>query len=269
MSVTKRLGLALIVLSLPSVARGQAAAQWCDVERWGSAIQGPMWNQMFRQTYEELRKADPAAAKKSAKRARKLLDGLLDAYVSGPDGRRFVGFTTYLLAVAEQRLGRSDDAAWHWQMAQNLAPELRDAHDDFADVGPFLRDNLLSAERFGRDSKSERRGPTTGVTPPGGTTPDSERKERAVTPPVLIHKVQTKYPLGAREFHVDGATVVEAYVDGEGIPRAPTVKQGCGVTVFDVAAMDAVRQWRYKPATLDGKPYPVWLTVAVTFTLIP
>jgi TonB family protein len=268
MSITKRLGLALIVLSLPALARGQAAGQLCDVERWGSTSQGRMWNQMFRQTYEELRKADPGTAKKSAKRARKLLDGLLDAFVSGPNGSRFIAYTNYLLAVAEQRLGRPDDAAWHWQMAQNFAPELRNAYDDFPDLVPFLRDNLLSAEHLGGGSKSGLGGPTTGLTPPGATNMDPEKMKRVVTPPVLIHKVKPTYPLGARELHVDGATVVQAYVDGEGIPRAPTVKQGCGVTVFDVAAMDAVRQWRYKPATLDGKPTPLWLTVTVSFSLI-
>lgn len=267
MSFGKGVALALIASGLPVLGRGQSAVQWCDVERWGSASQGRMWNQMYRETYGELRKADPASTKESEKRARKLLDGLLEAFVSGRNGAQFVGYTIYLLAVSEERLGRLDDAAWHWQMAQNLVPELRDAYDDFPDLIPFLREHVVPAERFSGDPRSEVAGSTKRPPPPGGTDLNPETMKTVLTPPELKHKVKPKYPRGAKEFHLNGATVVDAYIDTTGIPRAPTVKQGCGVPVFDVAAMDAIRQWRYKPASLEGKPISVWLTVTVAFEL--
>jgi periplasmic protein TonB len=39
------------------------------------------------------------------------------------------------------------------------------------------------------------------------------------------------------------------------------------VTVLDRAAMDAVKQWRYSPVLLNGKPEKFILTVAITFRL--
>ncbi len=267
MKAVNRLVLAMVVLSWASASRAQIASQWCDVERWGSGSQMVAWNRSFTETYEALRKNDPAAAKKAAKRARRLLDDLLDAFVSGPNGSRSLGLTTYLLAVAEQRLGKSDDAAWHWQMAQDLAPELRNAYGDFEDVIPFLRAHLIPAERWDAAATQPPGNAGNPAPPSGGSVAGTVRDAEPTTPPVLKHIVNPSYPRGAREFHLDGATVVDAYLDTKGIPREPTVRRGCGVTVFDVAAMDAVRQWRYEPATRSGKPVRVFLTVTVTFSL--
>lgn len=267
MRLVSRFVLALVVVGWASASRAQVASQWCDVERWGSGSQMVAWNRSFTETYDALRKNDPATAKNSAKRARRLLDDLLDAFVSGPNGSRSLGLTTYLLAVAEQRLGKSDDAAWHWQMAQDLAPELRNAYGDFNDVIPFLRAHLIPAERWDAATipPPGNAGHPTG--PPGGSAARPVKDAEPTTPPVLKHRVNPSYPRGAREFGLDGPTVVDTYLDTQGIPREPTVRRGCGVTVFDVAAMDAIRQWRYEPATRSGKPVRVFLTVTVTFSL--
>jgi TonB family protein len=220
---------------------------------------------MFRETYEELRKADQATLKTSQKRARKLLDGLLDGSVSGPNGSRSIGTTIYLLAVAEQRLGRSDDAAWHWQMAQNFAPELRDAYDDFADVVPFLRDHLISAKRWEFAAQRERGETATGSMLPLNRGVDPEKLKGPVVPPLLKRKVDPRYPQGAREHHLEGTTEIMMWIDKEGVPREPTVHKGCGATVLDVTAMDAVGQWRFKPASVSAQPVEVWYFPAVTF----
>ncbi len=255
--------ISVLVLILPSLALAQVAGEFCNVDRWGSETRGREWNQMFRETYDELRANAPGTTARSAKRARKLLDRLIDGFVSGPSGSRFLGFTTYLLAVAEQRLGKSDDAAWHWQMAQNFAPELQAAYTDFGDVAPFLQRNLLVEKAAGGETGA---GSTVG--PPDRPSPnESEETRYAVRPPQIVRKVLPSYPLGAQQSHLAGAAIVRAYIDRAGIPRAPTVEHGCGVTVLDVAALDAVRQWRYKPATLDGSPVSVWLTVTVSFEM--
>lgn len=245
------------------------ASQWCDVERWGSGSQMARLNREFKETYDSLRANDPATAKKSERRARKLLDGLLDAFVTGPDGRRLIGLASYLLAVGEQRLGRSDDAAWHWQMAQNFAPELRQAYGDFEDVVPFLCDHLLSAERCEAAKERARGGTSHTAKPRVPTGPDSATLRPQVVAPVLERRVNPRYQLGGRMCLVNGVTVIEAYIDTQGIPREPIVQRTCGVTVCDVAAMDAIRQWRYKPATLLGKPCRTVLTVTMNFAPHP
>ena len=60
---------------------------------------------------------------------------------------------------------------------------------------------------------------------------------------------------------------VDALIDTEGIPREPIALHPCGVTVFDFAAVDAVCQWHYRPASPSGVPVPVFLAVAVSFSL--
>ena len=269
MKLVSRFALALVVLGWASASCAQMAGQWCDVARWGSGSRMSRLNREFRETYDSLRTDDPATAKKSEKRARKLLDGLLDAFVTGPDGRRLIGLATYLLAVGEQRLGRSDDAAWHWQMAQNFAPELRQAYGDFEDVVPFLRDHLLSAERC-EAAKERARGETSPTAKPRvPAVPDSAACQEQVVAPVLERRVNPRYELGGRMCIPDGVTVIEAYIDTHGIPREPIVQRTCGVTVCDVVVMDAIREWRYKPATLAGKPYRTVLTVTLNFVPHP
>ncbi len=62
-----------------------------------------------------------------------------------------------------------------------------------------------------------------------------------------------------------GVTIVETYIDKTGIPREPTIYQGSGLLVLDVAAMEAVGQWRFKPALFAGKPIDVWFYPRVEF----
>jgi len=246
-------------------AQGQIAAEWCNIDRWGSSSQSAAWNRLFRETFDELRAAAPGTDRKSEKRARRLLDSLLDGFVSGPDGSRFVGLTSYLLAVAEQRLGRTNDAAWHWQMAQNLAPELRRTPSDFPDVKPFLEAHLIPAERWELLAKRGRGAPIAEALAPGGRSLDPQALKGKVVPPVSKRKVAPRYPEGAREHHLSGPTIIEVFIDKEGFPREPAVYQGCGVTVLDIAAMDAVGQWRFEPASFEGQPIEVWFYARVSF----
>jgi protein TonB len=63
---------------------------------------------------------------------------------------------------------------------------------------------------------------------------------------------------------VQGDVVIEATIDEEGkVADARVVKS---VPLLDQAALDAVRQWQYRPSLLNGVPTPVVMTVTVKFT---
>ena len=81
----------------------------------------------------------------------------------------------------------------------------------------------------------------------------------------LISKVNPIYPALARNQHVTGDVRVDAFIDANG--RVTTMKVISGPTLLHQAAMDALRQWKYEPATLDGKPVPMHLTVTLQFRL--
>jgi TonB family protein len=86
-----------------------------------------------------------------------------------------------------------------------------------------------------------------------------------VKPAELITRVSPTYPPLARNQHVAGDVRVDALIDANG--RVTTMKVISGPTLLHQAAMDALRQWKYQPATLDGKQVPMHLTVTLQFRL--
>ena len=86
-----------------------------------------------------------------------------------------------------------------------------------------------------------------------------------VTPARMITSVPPIYPALAKSQHVAGSVRVDALVDANG--RVTTMKVVSGPSLLHQAAMDALRQWKYQPATLNGKSVPMHLAVTIQFRL--
>ena len=86
-----------------------------------------------------------------------------------------------------------------------------------------------------------------------------------VKPARLISSVPPSYPALARTQHIAGDVRLDALIDATG--RVTTMKVVSGPSLLHQAAMDALRQWKYQAATLDGKPVPMRLTVTIQFHL--
>ncbi|MGA2206781.1 MAG: TonB family protein [Terracidiphilus sp.] len=82
---------------------------------------------------------------------------------------------------------------------------------------------------------------------------------------MLIHKVVPEYPAVARTMHVAGAVVLQATISRSG--TIENLHVASGPALLQQAALDAVRQWRYRPYLLSGQPVEVETTVSVEFTL--
>jgi periplasmic protein TonB len=87
-----------------------------------------------------------------------------------------------------------------------------------------------------------------------------------VVQPVLIHKVNPDYPEIARKARIQGVVILEAVITKDGTVENAKVLRRLH-PILDQAAVNAVQQWRYKPAKLNGKPVKVYSTVTVKFTL--
>jgi protein TonB len=87
-----------------------------------------------------------------------------------------------------------------------------------------------------------------------------------VTIPELIHSIQPLYPETSRRLRQEGTVILEAVITASGAVHDVRVVASRG-PLLDEAAMAAVRQWRYRPATLDGRAVAVRLTVTVRFGL--
>lgn len=88
---------------------------------------------------------------------------------------------------------------------------------------------------------------------------------REIRPPEKIRDVAPRYPELARRAHIQGQVLVRCVIDTAGNVVGLDVVSGPPVLVE--AAVDAVRQWRYKPTLLNGVPVEVEMTVTVRFAL--
>lgn len=86
-----------------------------------------------------------------------------------------------------------------------------------------------------------------------------------VTPAKLLSSVQPTYSGLAKSQHVSGDVEIDALIDANG--RVTTTKVLSGPALLRQPAMDALRQWRYKPAMLNGNPVSMHLTVTLQFRL--
>jgi protein TonB len=86
-----------------------------------------------------------------------------------------------------------------------------------------------------------------------------------VKPAKLIASVPPVYPGLAKNQHVSGDVRIDALIDNTG--RVTTMKVVSGPTLLHQAAMDALRQWKYQPASLNGSAVPMHLTVTIQFRL--
>jgi len=85
------------------------------------------------------------------------------------------------------------------------------------------------------------------------------------TPPIPISRIEAAYPVQAKAENIQGTVVLHIYIDKEG--RVVKVEVKSGDSKLTQAAVDAVRQWRYKPATLGGVPIVIDQTVSIVFRL--
>jgi TonB family protein len=88
-----------------------------------------------------------------------------------------------------------------------------------------------------------------------------------VAAPVLLKQVDPEFSDEARRAKYQGSCTISIIVDVNGIPQNPRVVQNLGMGL-DEKALEAVKQFRFKPAMKDGKtPVPVMITVVVNFRL--
>ena len=108
-------------------------------------------------------------------------------------------------------------------------------------------------------------GTVEGVSPPPLPAVRPVRLHHGIQPPRKTVDVAPIYPALARMTHVDGVVILEAVIDARGTVEAVRVLRS--IQLLDQAAVDAVRQWRFTPALLNGEAVPVVMTVTVKFTL--
>ena len=93
------------------------------------------------------------------------------------------------------------------------------------------------------------------------------RASQSVMSGFLVTKVRPEYPPDAKGQRIQGAVVMRVKIDKAG--DVSNIQLISGHPLLAPAAIDAVKQWKYRPYLLNGRPVEVDTQVTVDFTLVP
>lgn len=106
---------------------------------------------------------------------------------------------------------------------------------------------------------------STPVAVPRVATPQRVRVSQGVSQGLLIRKVQPVYPPLARQARIQGNVVLQAEISKDG--TIENLRLMSGHPMLAPSAIEAVKQWRYKPYFLNGEPVEVETQITVIFSL--
>jgi TonB family protein len=82
---------------------------------------------------------------------------------------------------------------------------------------------------------------------------------------VLLHRVEPEYPEDARQKKIQGPVVLDVHIGEDGAVQDVQVVSGS--PELAEASIDAVKQWRFKPARVNGQAVPMQTTITLNFKL--
>jgi periplasmic protein TonB len=106
---------------------------------------------------------------------------------------------------------------------------------------------------------------STPVAVPKAATPTRVRVSQGVTQGLLTRRVNPTYPPLARQARIQGTVVLQAEISKNG--DIENLRLVSGHPMLAPAAIDAVKQWKYRPYILNGEPVEVETQITVNFTL--
>jgi periplasmic protein TonB len=101
----------------------------------------------------------------------------------------------------------------------------------------------------------------------GGVGGGVYRTGGGVSSPVLMAKVEPEYSEEARKAKYQGTVLLYVVIDTSGHATNIRVQRSLGLGL-DEKAIEAVKQWKFKPGYKDGKPVMVAATIEVNFRLL-
>jgi periplasmic protein TonB len=101
--------------------------------------------------------------------------------------------------------------------------------------------------------------------PPKAPQPTRIKQGGNVTAASIISQTRPVYPPLARQARIQGSVVLHAIIDKDG--RVAQLEVVSGHPLLVQAALNAVKEWRYKPTLLNGEPVEVDTQITVTFTM--
>lgn len=207
------------------------------------------WKGMLSSTDEALRNGEYYHARRTTI---KLINSMMDNLNSGDGAMYTMGLTVAYRAVAEAGLKDYEAADWYWHVAQAMYPTSRFDLKPYGEAGAYLA-NLKDVPEHGADNP-----PQTASLEPVST--DQLRQD-----PVCLNRRDPKYPVGAVVNKVGEPITIRVLIDTNGIVHHPQLVSGATAPTLIFAATEAVKDWRFQPAMIDGKPTEMPFDLTVNF----
>jgi len=110
------------------------------------------------------------------------------------------------------------------------------------------------------------KGPGVGPGEGGGIGGGVYRVGGGVSAPRILYRVEPEFSEEARKNKWQGVVLLRVIIGADGLPKNIKVQRALGMGL-DEKAVEAVKQWRFKPGQRDGKPVPVVVSMEVSFRL--
>ena len=169
----------------------------------------------------------------------KMINSMCEHLGTGQDSMYTLALTTAYRAMAEAGLKNMDDADWYWHVALSMYPKL--AKNDWKPYGE-------PGELLARDHSDE------------FTISDSETAK-----PIPLSKAEPKCPLSAIQGGYYQPVTVRAVVGRDGTVRCPTLVTAGAAPTLVYAATEALKQWQFQPASVDGTAVAMNYDLTINF----
>ncbi len=179
--------------------------------------------------------------------ARAVLTEMVEWIAGGPGAPRSLALMLALQALGEAGLGRDAEAIWHWQVAQQIVPEI-----SAMNMAPFGAAGAALLGKTPRRDCGE------------AARPSSE----GVVKPSAVERPRPAYPDGLRSAGVHGQVIVEVVVGADGVPREPRVLTPQAPPALVLAAAESLLRSRFTPARLGAAAVPFCFASSVRFELV-
>jgi TonB family protein len=167
----------------------------------------------------------------------KLTNRMFDRLGTDDASSKMLARTVALRAAAEDGLGNVDDTNWYRQVAKLLDPQVALPPMTTPVPEPLDVRHLGSPPVDAASGKIE--------------APQRSRKRDPERPAIVN-------ALGV------AMAVLEVAIDVDGTVKQPRIVSSPAPSV-SYAALEAVKQWRFRPGTMDGKPVPILFHLTITF----
>ena len=136
---------------------------------------------------------------------------------------------------------------------------------DPATVDTIVSLNFARQEVSDADLRSAAPGSSAPTGANGRGIPQRVRVSSGLETGLIVSKVAPHYPPEAKDQHIQGVVLLRAIIDKEG--NVSNLELISGDPTLAEAAIEAVKQWKYKPFLLNGDPVEVETQIQVNFTL--